>query len=565
MKSVAPASTKLDDVGPPQSGRALRYVTMTVPSGGPSAGLGRNAYLGATVDGRYEIEDVIGEGGMGVVYRCIHTIIGKRVAMKVLRADLARNDEVVERFLNEARSASSIGNPHIIDISDFGRLPDGATYFVMEYLEGQPLADFLEPGSLLDRERIGAVMIQLTEALAAAHAAGIVHRDLKPDNIFLIKRGSQDDFVKVLDFGIAKATSAGSKLTQAGQVFGTPHYMSPEQAAGSIVDQRADIYAVGVMLYELLTGTLPFDAENFMGILTQHMYKDPPPPSSREGARGRIDPALERIVLRCLRKQPADRYQSMGELGDDLRALFGDVGRASFSEMRPSQLGAVAQDTTPISGLAPEQPHSARRTFFLALALAGILGGGAAWSLSRAPDAQASREAEPIGSPPEVIATPLAPKAVATTVAVAVTPVSAEVYREGVLLGTSPISVEVGPTPTTVTVMATGYRPRDVTLDGSRKGVTVNLEPIAIPIGSAARGTAVRNPTGELDQNDPDVKSKTAPSGLPDTGDRSTSSGLKGPKSGLEDMSPASAPRHKSPSKTKSSSADLLVDPWSGE
>jgi serine/threonine-protein kinase len=185
-------------------------------------------YLGCTIDNRYKVESLLGEGGMGMVYQCRHKIIDKRVAMKILRADLARDREVTERFLIEARAASSIGNEHIIDISDFGQLPDGSAYFVMEFLEGKPLSAEVDGAQPLLADRIIRIAMQLCDGLDAAHNANIVHRDLKPDNIYLVKRGSEADFVKILDFGIAKvSTGVQGKLTQAGSVFGTPHFEFP--------------------------------------------------------------------------------------------------------------------------------------------------------------------------------------------------------------------------------------------------------------------------------------------------------------------------------------------------
>ncbi len=281
--------------------------------------------IGRTLDGRYRVEAVLGEGGMGLVYRAHHAVLKKPLAIKVLRPEVSRDAEVLSRFQQEAQSASAIGNQHIIDISDFGTLPDGSTYFVMEFLDGQSLTGAIEAGpegggAPMDPARVIHIAKQLCDALGAAHERSIVHRDMKPDNVILIKRGGDSDFVKVLDFGIAKVGGSSSKLTKAGQVFGTPHYMSPEQCAGNAVDQRTDIYALGVILYEMACGRVPFDADNLMGILTKHMYEQPIPPHELPPPV-KVPSGLESVILKCLAKSTDARYQTMDELRGDLSAL----------------------------------------------------------------------------------------------------------------------------------------------------------------------------------------------------------------------------------------------------
>ncbi len=291
--------------------------------------------VGTTIDGRYEVESVLGEGGMGLVYKAKHIVLQKSLAVKVLRPDVSRDEEIITRFRQEAQSASAIGNQHIIDISDFGTLPDQSTYFVMEYLEGTDLTGAIEAG-VLEPVRVVHIAKQLCQALGAAHEAGIVHRDLKPDNIYLIRRGGDANFVKVLDFGIAKVGGSSSKLTRAGQVFGTPHYMSPEQCSGSGVDHRTDVYALGIILYEMCTGAVPFDADNLMGILTKHLYEQPVAPRQMVPE---LPEDLEAVILKAMAKQADLRYQNMGELYEDLLRVEQGVG--TLARAQPTNIDAI--------------------------------------------------------------------------------------------------------------------------------------------------------------------------------------------------------------------------------
>jgi serine/threonine-protein kinase len=277
-----------------------------------------SSLIGQTIDKRYRVEALLGEGGMGLVYRVIHTSLNKPLAIKVLRRENTHDEEVLARFRREAESASAIGNQHIVDINDFGVLDDGSTYFVMECLDGMDLIEAMDLAQRMPEERALHIAVQICKALGAAHDAGIVHRDLKPENVFLTARDGTPDFVKILDFGIAKVANGPTRLTRKGEVLGTPHYMSPEQCEGEDIDQRTDIYALGVLLYEMLTGHVPHDADTVMGILTKHLYEDPLPPATRVP---QLSGELERVVMRCLEKNPERRYQTMRELGSDLSRI----------------------------------------------------------------------------------------------------------------------------------------------------------------------------------------------------------------------------------------------------
>jgi serine/threonine-protein kinase len=466
-------------------------------------------YIGTTFDHRYKIQRLLGEGGMGFVYLARHKVIDKKVAVKVLRADLAKDREILDRFLQEAKAASSIGNAHIVDISDFGDLPDGSTYFVMEYLDGKSLSDVVEAGMRPTVERICHIGLQICDGLSAAHSQGIVHRDLKPDNIFLLERGSDHDFIKILDFGIAKVTgNTNTKLTKAGAVFGTPHYMSPEQAAGSPVDHRTDIYALGVILYEMVSGQLPFNADNFMGILTQHMYKAPVPIRALVPGPD-CPPSLEAVVLKCLSKKPEARYQSMDELAADLeRVKSGGVANAVAEMMaRSGGFNVPADYFKQPNVIVPATPPSSPRKWSryvwgagIATAVAMVAG---IFVISRTSNGTTANHAGLTGlpTPPAsvTVSAPSAPVAPATPprrtpVAIVASPETASIYRDNVLVHQVPWPIEVEDgKPVIIEVRADNYVTETLTLDGTELSKTVKLKPTQ---GARNANTARQNTGG---------------------------------------------------------------------
>ncbi len=296
-----------------------------MPVGDASPPAADDPLIGTVVSDRYRIIRKVGEGGMGAVYQAEHALIEKRVALKILFQDLTRRPDLVMRFLQEAKSASRIGHENVIDITDFGQSVDGLVYIAMEFLEGQDLGKTLKAEKSLPWLRARPILMQITKGLRAAHARGVIHRDMKPENVYLTQKEGRPDFVKVLDFGIAKVISAddndGPRLTQTGMIFGTPEYMSPEQAQGHPPDHRVDVYAVGCIMYHVLTGAVPFTADSFMGILTKHLLEPVVPPRKRRPDLG-IPADVEAVCLRAMEKDREKRwpdmdafYQALGEAG----------------------------------------------------------------------------------------------------------------------------------------------------------------------------------------------------------------------------------------------------------
>jgi serine/threonine-protein kinase len=461
---------------------------------------GAQGLIGLILGDRYRLITRIGEGGMGTVYLAEHVALGKRVAVKVLRPEYSRDEELVRRFEQEARAASQVGHENIVDVVDFGRTAGGSLYFVMEVLEGESLARLIHREGALPVERALRVLAQICRALGAAHARGVVHRDLKPENVLLVPRDDGTDLVKVLDFGISKTHGVpdGGRITRAGSIIGTPEYMAPEQAMATAVDHRCDVYAFGVLAYEMLTGTLPFHGETPLATLLKHQGEPPEPPSRR---RPDLPPEAEAMVLKALVKRPEGRQQDMSEVAADLSRALAAVGLAPMmtpmkgmpppppsaggtarfpSPRRPSSRGetvALEPDevvTAPPRRAAPPAPApTARRTVptpppdfdrvrrrpravllggvsAAALAVVGVATGlvplGRSLPVPAAPPAPS-----PVATPAATLASavppaapaPVAPSVPRFRVTLRSVPPGVEVFRGGHRLGATPLDVEL--------------------------------------------------------------------------------------------------------------------------
>ncbi len=312
----------------PGCGEDLRGLTPTSDTlSGP--------WSGKVIDGRYRLLEKLGEGGMGAVYKVEHVRMGKILALKLLRPDVALDRKHKSRFIQEARVVSKLSHPNTIQVFDFGELDDGALYIAMEYVQGRDLAWMLRTHGPISEEKAIQVGIQVLASLSEAHEMGIVHRDIKPANVMLVKRKSGDELVKVLDFGIAKLLDVEGKKHITGFDFvGTPAYMSPEQARGDAIDARGDLYSVGAMLFELVTGRSVFTGPTPMSIVTKHLSE--PPPRMNEVAPGRlVSPGFEQIIRKALAKNPDERYRDADQM------------QAALEKLR-RELGALATDLTPI-------------------------------------------------------------------------------------------------------------------------------------------------------------------------------------------------------------------------
>ena len=312
------------------------------------------------LDGQFQILQKIGSGGMGSVYKAAQPAMNRMVAVKILHPKLTNRRDLVSRFRREARAMSHLEHPNTVKVLLYGELEDGSLYIVMEYLEGRNLNQVVRKEGPLPVERAVPVLIQVCGALQEAHLQGIIHRDLKPENIFLSTNGGLRDYPKVLDFGLAKVTERELRpgfimLTQEGMVFGTPEFMSPEQAQGKVLDARSDIYSLAVILYEVLTGKLPFDAKSAMEYIQMHVTRPPIRLDDRVAGKA-FPPGLGDVLLKALEKAPDKRFASAAAFRPGVEAIRRPRRRKGFTSLMPKGTAQQVASVQEIPAAALELP-----------------------------------------------------------------------------------------------------------------------------------------------------------------------------------------------------------------
>jgi serine/threonine protein kinase len=375
----APSSSWSASASASYSGSAAA-VAVQAPGDSAVAMEAEESLLGVVLGDRYRIDERIGAGGMGLVYRATHVLIGRKLAVKLLRRRYAAQPDVAERFVQEARVASSVKHPNVVDIIDYGTTPLGSPYYVMEYLAGHSLArEIIEHGPLEPRRAL-SIAIQIARGLAAAHQAGIIHRDLKPDNVSVVPADvGAPEQVKILDFGIARVAGRKTRLTAAGAVVGTPEYMSPEQARGDDLDVRSDIYALGIVLFELLTGRVPLSGDSMVGTLTKQVFELPPPIREidpRYAGYPSIEAALARLLAKNRDERPASAL--------DAASLLATAAANDLEPVDERREQAVLAGWSQPIPAAPPEPDRPRRSTIM-------IGSGAITSAHKIVEAEGPR------------------------------------------------------------------------------------------------------------------------------------------------------------------------------
>jgi len=471
-------------------------------------------YTGRTLDKRYRVLELLGKGGMGAVYRGEHTLIGRKLAIKILHGKFVGDEEMVSRFYREARAAAAIGHKNIIEVIDVGATDEGDPYIVMEYLEGESLGAMLKRTGPLDLPAACGILEPVLQALTAAHKAEIVHRDLKPDNIFLAARAGDDDSeeteVKLIDFGISKVARdiQETQLTLTGHVLGTPAYMSPEQAMGaSVVDHRVDIYSMGVILYQTLTGKLPFESDNYNALLAKILTGDPTPP---EEAYPGFPTAARDVIYKAMSRDPGDRYQDAREMLDALKRLeefdsrrerlrtlassivqsslaIGDLGGEATGESSKEGVAAeamarIAGDSTPSEwARSSARPPEKRRGVPLPIVIAAIVLVGGAIAVALLMQSPESGETAPADQPAAAATDEArgAPEPETVRVEIRGAPDGAKVFYDSARVLMNPFNARKVDAVVPLRIEAEGFAPFAVTVIPSEdRVVAVKMEPL---------------------------------------------------------------------------------------